>query len=163
MIITQIIIFSISMLWVIIKIIIFITQIIIFLIWTLLIIRKIIIFITHYYIKKTEVRLGVDVSRSNMGLGELDAVISRPDRVQAQHGVGRGHVQPNLELVAVASSPTWGWAGTRPGPTWSWPRSSSGPTWRWMRSCPNSTWGLGVDSSRSNMEVDAVASSPTWG
>jgi hypothetical protein len=54
MIITQIILFFISILWVIIKIIIFITKIIIFLILTLWVIREIIIFITHYYIKKTE-------------------------------------------------------------------------------------------------------------
>ena len=43
------------------------------------------IYNTHYYIKKTDVGLGVDASRSNMRLGV--------DASPLQRGVGRGHVQ----------------------------------------------------------------------
>ena len=81
---TQIIIFFISTLWVIIIIIIFITQIIIFLIWTLWIIREKIICITHIIIL-THTWLGADASKSNLGWAWT---------VQTQPLVGRGRVQP---------------------------------------------------------------------
>jgi hypothetical protein len=67
MIITQIILFFILILWVIIKIIIFITQIIIFLILTLWVIREIIIFITHIIILR---KLKNIYNTNYLGLGE---------------------------------------------------------------------------------------------
>ena len=94
MIIAQIIAFCISILWVIIKIIIFITQVIIFLIWTLWIVWETIIFITHYYIKKTNVGSGMDASRSNMELGG-DA--SRPISMLGEDASGPEDLKDGLQ------------------------------------------------------------------
>jgi len=88
-------------------------------------------------------RLGVDVSRSNMGLGKLDAVTSRPDHVQGQHGVGHA----SSANMGLGRDLTCDWAQSHPNPTCSWTRSIPdmemgvelwmrlGPTCGWTQTC----------------------------
>jgi hypothetical protein len=64
------------------------------------------IYNTYYYIKKIDVRLGVDVSRSNIGLDTdvprpnvgLEAVASRPSMV-----LGGDESMTNMEVVCLGA------------------------------------------------------------
>jgi hypothetical protein len=52
--------------------------------------------------------LGVDASRSNIGMGG--------DTFRSNMGLAADASTSNLGMGVAASSPTWGWPGTRPDP-----------------------------------------------
>ena len=104
------------------------------------------IYNTHYYIKKTNVRLAVNASRSNMEWGGDAAkpnVGLGADMSRSNVWLGADDSRPNMRLGVDASMANVALDGvTRPYPTWDWSGTCLGPAWRWtwMRPHPTRGW-----------------------